>query len=316
MIARLDLRLSKDQVAAKGGGLTPLPVLRRWLARALRDAGVALCLHRVAEQRRPSDWQPAMCIAPAELDALIELLRSTRPRDAPRWLTVSFDDGYADAADYVALRSKRFPDVEFLLCVCPEKVEQRAGFRWDVAEGAMLRGAGAAEVRALLDAPADLLAENARGDLRAVAEHAAFRLADAGQLRALATLPNVALANHTNCHLRATALGLEELRLEYRRSDEAFSRLFGPPAHFAFPFGTPGHQFDARDVDQARAVRGDAVLWSTEPRPFERWERRPGAVLPRFPIDGRLSHRQLAAWIAIRATDYRVRGPKHRFPLS
>lgn len=297
-----------------GGGVVPLPVLRLWLSRSLRDAGVALCLHRVLEQRRPSDWQPAMCIPPAELDALVELLLSTRAPDAPRWLTVSFDDGYADAADYVSSRAPRFPAVEFLLCVCPEKVEQRAGFRWDVAEGALLRGAKADEVRALLEAPADLLAENRRGDLRAVGEHAGFRLAEVERLRALAGLRNVALANHTNCHLRATALSVEALRLEYRRSDEAFTRLFGAPQHFAFPYGTPGQQFDVRDVTEARAVRRDALLWSTEPRPFERWERRPGAVLPRFPIDGRRSHRQLAAWIAIRATDYRLRGPRHRFP--
>ena len=308
--------LSKDQVAAKGGGVVPLPVLRRWLSRSLRDAGVALCLHRVLEQRRPSDWQPAMCIPPAALDALIELLLATRAPEAPRWLTVSFDDGYADAADYVATRARRYPAVDFLLCVCPEKLEQGAGFRWDVAEGALLRGATAAEVQALLDAPVDLRAENARGDLRAAAEHASFRLADAAQLRALARLPNVALANHTNCHLRATALSLEDLRLEYRRSDEAFTRLFGPPAHFAFPYGTPGIQFDARDVGEARAARRGAMLWSTEPRPFEPWERRPGGVLPRFPVDGRLSPRELAAWIAIRSTDYRIRGPRHRFPPS
>ena len=302
------MQLSKDQVAAKTGGLVPPSLVRRALSRSLGDAEVALCLHRVLEARRPADRQPAMTMPPRELDALVEVLLSTRAPSAPRWLTVSFDDGYADAAEYVGSRAARFETVEFLLCVCPEKLEAPAGFRWDLAEAAR-----DGDVAALLDAPANLLAENAREDLRRVAAQPAFRLASAAQLRALAALPNVALGNHTNCHLKASSLSLEDVRSEYRRSDEAFTRLFGPAAHFAFPYGTPGHHFDARHVAEARAVRRDAVHWTTEPRPFERGERVPGAVLPRFPVDGRLSHRELAAWIAIRAADFRLRGTRHHF---
>ena len=56
---------------------------------------------------------------------------------------------------------------------------------------------------------------------------------------------------------------------------------------------------------------GDFTIWTTEARPFQLSERRPGGVLPRFPVDGQRNARQLAGWIAARSLDFRVRGPRN-----
>jgi hypothetical protein len=46
---------------------------------------------------------------------------------------------------------------------------------------------------------------------------------------------------------------------------------------------------------------GDFVLWSTEPRPFHAGERRAGALLPRFAVDGTRTWKETAAQIAVHA---------------
>jgi hypothetical protein len=60
----------------------------------------------------------------------------------------------------------------------------------------------------------------------------------------------------------------------------------------------------------------DCVQWSTEGRPFAPEERGPGAVLPRFPVDGRRSAHELLFWMAVSATKHRLRGSPHSYPRA
>lgn len=299
-------------LSTRAGRALPAPVLRRLAGRALHALNAALCLHRVARERRPTDWQPMLTSHPDELDAAVELLLESRPDARERWLTLSFDDGYADSAEYIATRAARYPQVQFAFFVCPEKLETRAGFRWDLAERALSRGASRDEAVALLHAPVDLATENQREDLRALGDDADFRLCTVDEVRALKRFPNVLVGNHTNVHLPATTLPEDVVREEYRRSLDAFTRLFGAPAEVAFPFGTPVKEFAAPHVAAWRAL-GGFVVWTTESRPFRPEERKPGAVLPRYAVDGRLSGAELVAWMAARAAKFSLRGTPHRF---
>jgi hypothetical protein len=300
------LPVSPDALAHLAGGALPALALRPLLATALDGLGCALCLHRM-QPRRPTDWQPGLSMPPAQLDALLELLLTARPGRAAGWLTVSFDDGYADSAEYVRTRAPRFPEVEFLFFVCPEKLEQRAGFRWDLAEQTLRAGAPLPAARALCDAPVDLTSENARADLRALCTQPDFQLATLDEVRELARLPNLTLGNHTNLHLSATSFADALVEADYRRSTQDFNRLFGLQAQFAFPYGTPRHHFAPRHVEALHAL-GDFTIWTTEARPYRLAERGPRAVLPRFPVNGSRSAKALAGWIAARSLDFRVRG--------
>ena len=238
---------------------------------SLDGLDLALCLHRVGD--RPHDW---LSIGSRELDALIELLRAARGASTAGHLTVTFDDGYDDAAEYVATRAPRYPDIEWLFFICPKPAEERGSFSWD--------------------------APRARGCELATLEH----------LRGLARLPNVSLGNHTNSHQRPNDLSDAELDFEYRKSVDDFERLFGEQQHFAFPFGSPGLQFSHRHVAKMRELR-PSVIWSTERRPYLAAECRPGAVLPRFAINGNWTHRQTAVWISMLALKFRCLGSPHRY---
>lgn len=222
----------------------------RTLSRALRAnlaaRRLALCFHRVGP---PSDklWMPA-----AEIDRLIGFLGDVAP------LTVCFDDGYRDGAEYVLSRAARFAQVEWLFFVCPRKTELRA--------------------------EADL--------------------AELDLCRAIQRLPNAALGNHTNRHERPT---LGRSADDFAESKRDFERLFGPQLHFAIPFGVPGVDFTRRHVEELRAL-GDFLIWSTEPRPFHARERRSGAVLPRFAVDGTRTWKETAVHIALHALRSRIAG--------
>ncbi len=313
MVRALARRLfSPDVAAAWAGQHLPSLALKPLLGESLRGLGVSLCLHRMADVDRPTDWQPGLNMPPAELDTLIELLLATRPGEASGWLTISFDDGYDDAARYIASRAPRFRDVEFMFFICPEKLENRSGFRWDAAEESMKSGTPRAAAMMLVDAPVNVTTENARAELKVLAEAPDYRLASLEAVRELARLPNVRLGNHTNLHLSATHVPTEQVREDYRRSTETFARLFGTQRDFAFPYGTPKYHFDQRHVDMLRAL-GNFTIWSTEARPYLLRERRPSAVLPRFPVNGRQSAHEIAGWLAVRSLNFRARGTKHVF---
>lgn len=237
---------------------------------ALGDLRLALCLHRVGEAAL--EWT----MPPAELDQLIELLVGSRSRKSEPWLTLTFDDGYADAVEYVHSRAGRYPQIEWLVFPCPMRAERRQAFHWDTGKPCQL-----ATVQAL---------------------------------NALKRLPNVTLGNHTNSHSVQTLLNPTEAEEEYVSSAADFRRLFGEsPLHFAFPFGTPQHEFEARHVELLRRLCPTTIIWSTERRPFRGEERRPGAVLPRFSIDSTWSYRQIALWICAHSVRFRLNGTPYRF---
>ncbi len=250
-----------ERVVLQAGSVLSDSQLRSLLGLVLGDLRVALCLHRV----RLRATAQTLSIAPDQLDRLIELLRASRALQDTPWLTVSFDDGYDDAAAYVASRAPMYSDVEWLLFVCPERSEKGIAFSWDERQG---------------------------------------ELTSVSTLQRLAQMPNVALGNHTNSHHKQTALSRREAEVEYQRSFERFSRLFGPQHHFAFPFGTPEHEFTAMHVGALRRI-SDWTLWSTERRPHAASERKPGAVLPRFPINGAWSYKQIALWMCVLTLRFR-----------
>lgn len=255
------------EVARVTGRLLKRTQLHPLLHRALSGQRVSLCMHRVHDHvRRPGEAMPDMSVDAAALDELIERLRETGLSS----LSVTFDDGYADAARYVESRAGRFADVQFLFFVCPSRLEQRTAFSWD------------------LDEQPDATADDER-----------FRLATEDECKALALLPNVRLGNHSNSHHRLSTLSDEALNAELKQSVADFNRLFGGAADFALPFGTPGVAFNEREV---RALRefGYANIWSTDPRPRTAADDQT-RVLPRYALDGTWTVGEMLAWIAVRA---------------
>jgi hypothetical protein len=283
--------LLRGSLFAAARQLSP-ELLTRWVRSTLGGRHLCLCLHRVASERRPGELLPQLTIAPELLDALIETLLSIGP-GGQRWLTVSFDDGYLDSARYLLSRAGRFPSVDWLYFVCPAKTESGIGFRWDLAELQAARG-HRVDLQQVLDE--DDPAENGRPELSAVARLPEFALADLETCREIARLSNAELGNHTNVHQRPSRLTPQRFLNEYRSSAADFERLFGTPRHFAFPFGVPGVDFSKEQVAALNEDR--CFLWSTEPRPFGSRERRPGAVIPRFAVDGTRNLQEQLFWIA------------------
>ncbi len=187
-----------NQLLSQAGAQLPRSMQRQIVGQSLGDFDVALCLHRVAEQRRPTDLQPAMTIAPNALDSLIEFLLSTRNKPKPGWLTVSFDDGYLDAANYIDDRAQRFRDVQFSFFVCPEKSHRQVGFRWDLAEEQVKQGVSPLQAASDMDQTLDLATENDRSDLTALAKLSEYALASIDRILALRRHPNVIIGNHFN----------------------------------------------------------------------------------------------------------------------
>lgn len=262
--------------------LVPLALLKRWLAWSTRDLCVALCFHRVSVQKRATDPQPDLTVAPELLDELLAFLTRSMPA-APAQLFFCFDDGYADAAQYVAARAPVHSSVQWLFFVCPEKTEKRAGFRWDLYEANAAAQSRRADLDSFLDQDLDIDTENRRPELQQIAQSATFPLATVSECAQLASFKNVSLGNHTNCHFRLTALPGDQAERELKASTADFERLWGRCRHFAFPFGAPVQDFTAdhvRIVNQARPV----LSWSTQQRPFRPAEIASGAVLPRFTV--------------------------------
>lgn len=287
-----------DHLAVATSRLLPEAQIWKLFEHSVSGLGVALCLHHVSRRHRDELTMPA-----SELDNFIEHAMQLERSASQRWLTVSFDDGYEDAWHYVVTRARRFPNVEYLLFVCPEKTESQTGFRWDL------------EV-VDHDSPRDSRVENHRADLKSVVHLSDAHLATVEQCRYVHLFENAQLGNHTNCHFAPTALPLPSALEELRRSHSDFERLFGPERHFAFPFGGCPSDFDDRHVASIRRA-SNAIIWSTVGRPHFLEQRQPGAVMPRFGVDGRWSASQLAFWIAMRSLRARARGltplcPAHR----
>jgi hypothetical protein len=309
------MKPSFDEMVEKSASVMPEAAVDELFRLWVGPLHVALCLHRVNfGPRRPNERFAELSIDAGQLDVFIERALSTRLHASDKWLVVSFDDGYEDAARYVRTRHRRFPQVEWLFFVCPEKLEKQAGFRWDWQEAALARGESI--TREGLVGPVDLATENDRPELQAVAREEAWKLVSVEACREVGKLPGVALGNHTNVHCNPLTMTLEQAREEYSRAHRDFERLFGPYAHFAFPFGSPEVEFSQPQVDMVRGLAGRSLIWSTEARPYAPEERQPGAVLPRFPVDGRKDANTLLLWVAARSLRFRLRGSRFRYPLT
>lgn len=283
------LGLDWNSLAVSSAKLLPDAQIWNLFRIAVSDLSVSLCLHHVSRRSRD-----ALTISAPELDSFVARASTIEHCGSRPWLTISFDDGYEDAWHYIMTRAPRFPSVEWLLFVCPTKIEQQSGFRWDL------------DVEDD-ESPCDLVMENQRDDLRSVVRLSDAHLATVAQCRLLQVLDNVHLGNHTNCHFRTASLPPEQAAAELVQSRADFQRIFGCERHFAFPFGGYGVDFDERHVEVLRRT-GDAVIWSTNGRPHLARHRMPGAVLPRFAVDGRWSASQIAFWIALRSLHARTRG--------
>jgi peptidoglycan/xylan/chitin deacetylase (PgdA/CDA1 family) len=259
----------------------------------------------VSRDRRAIDPLPELTVNPDILDELLAMLKDRRQR-APSQLFLCFDDGYADAAAYVAERAPLHPSVRWLFFVCPEKIERRAGFRWDLFETTADMPSDGAVLDVILKRDLDIANENQRPELQKLGDSEIFRLASVAQCAQLATIENVALGNHTNCHFRLTDLTLADAERELRNSTETFERLFGACRHLALPFGTPGDDFTDDHLRMATRIR-PLLCWSTQQRPFRPNELGTGAVVPRFTVYQFRNVKAMAAKICLLSTLFRLR---------
>lgn len=232
----------------------PLSVYRPMLRRAFADNMVTLCLHRVADRHRPTDPYPANTFVESELLVLLDLLY----HQLGSRLVVTFDDGYLDAIEFVASYAGRYPLAEFILFLCPEKLIQKRGYRWDLVE---LRNQPAAQL-AHIHTALDIRTENQRSDLQEVYQDPRFALASVARIGQVAQLANVKLGNHSNCHFNFAKLSTKDWQQELHNSFKLFEQHFGKTEHFAFPFGTPLRQFlpeQAKFIKECYGVK----VWST-----------------------------------------------------
>lgn len=247
------LRQAVALLKAVIAGCLPMALYRQLLPRAFAGKNIALCLHRVTDDRRSTDPYPDNTFIEHDLVALLDMLYAVLP---DKRLTITFDDGYEDATQFIHQYAERYPDANFLVFVCPEKVIQQAGFRWDLYE--VVGG----DFYSVLTAKQDIAAENQRRDLKDVCADPRFRMTSAEGLTALTRHSNVRLGNHSNCHFDFARLGDGEWQEEVARSFEDYDSLFGRTQDFAFPFGTPGRQFTP---EQARFIKEKygVNVWST-----------------------------------------------------
>jgi hypothetical protein len=283
-----------------------------WLARAygcaVGDLCIALCFHRVRMHRRPTDPLPSLTIEPAKVDALLRMMLPHHQRQRRSRLTISFDDGYADAIDYVEKKAPALPSVEWLVFVCPEKIARRVGFRWDGWELRRQRDPGVPTLRNALSAGGTAREENNNGWLQGLADQPAWQMISQDQLQRLATSGHVRIGNHSNSHLPAATLAREDLVADVQSADDMLAATVGAVEHFAFPFGYPGRHFGKPEVEALRTAFGDRpmILWSTETRPYRADERDAGAVLPRFVPDGTWSAKALVLWLTVQICRFRL----------
>ena len=300
MMGQAVLRL-KVELLTRGAQHIPWRLLRKLVAQTTGGMRVAFCLHRVRKTRRPNELLPSLSVTEAVLDEFIEQMRAARsPAEDPRWLTMAFDDGYRDAARYVASRANRYPDVEWLLFVCPHKVKERQGFRWDAYEKRSQEGTALPEYDAYVhELDTDYERELKRRDLRDVAGEDCYALATRQELLQAASFKNVNLGNHSNTHM-IDSLPLDQALRDLEESTRLFEEMFGPCRQFAFPFGVPGQHFRKPHVEYLRNLR-PVVMWTTEQKPYFPEQRRPGALLPRIVFDGEWSAKAMALWVVLRA---------------
>ena len=276
-------------------GIVPLR-LSRYLIKCCSSAvEVALCLHRVGKTRNLNTALPDLIICEEKLDKLLRNLAvafELRDQSKPV-LTVTFDDGYFDAYNFIFSRAKQYPQFNWIFFICPQKLLKRAGFRWDL----YARTFNGEDLDNFCFNNQNIKTENDRSDLKEVCASDIFSLASVADCRALIENPNVFLGNHTNCHFRTSCLSCDEARLEISESFADFAMLFGNCDHFAFPIGTPVKDFSKRDVDLVREVF-TGKIWSLEQNISSRSHDGTWGTFPRIGINGRLSLRAILFKIA------------------
>lgn len=286
---------------------------------------LALCLHRVCETRRTTDPYPANTIEKAKLLHMLSLV-SAFHRQGPSRLTLSFDDGYADAVEFVRTEAPRYPQIEWIVFICPIKSEKRIGFRWDRFELAQHGDQDAVlrRVKSQMDPgsfPPSIQGESLyqhinKGldpgldaidpSLRIFPDLDPFRLSSLAELKALLEIPAVRLGNHSNTHLRLSTLSDSQANREIQDSLAAMQRLFAPTQDFAIPFGTPARDYLPPHIELLRR-NGVRSIWTTYSAPFWPRESRAGAVLPRFVIIGTWSYKRILLYIALTSFAHRYR---------
>lgn len=281
--------------------LIPTWILGIFFRRSTQNLSLAFCLHRISSAQRPGNAVPATTTAPEIVDGFLAFIERYAPhsKGGPR-ITLGFDDGYHDSAEYIASRAPLHPSVEWIFFVCPEKIVKRAAFRWDAYEILQKQGMAAADLVAFAGAAVDEAQENQRADLLHAATLPEFRLATVDDCRALTHLPNVKLGNHTNLHMPLTSFSENGALAEIRRSMESFGALFGPCKQFAFPFGVPHLHWRPNHAQFIRSNYG-AQMWSTREAPYTSSARAAGDVLPRFVFDTRWTAKSLALWVCWRS---------------
>lgn len=247
------LRQMVSMVKAAIAKSVPMALYRRLLPVAFADKSIALCLHRVTDARRATDPYPDNTFLEHDLVALLDMLYEVLPDQR---LIITFDDGYEDATQFIHQYAHRYANARFIVFICPEKVIQQAGFRWDLYE--VVGG----DFYSVLSAKQNISEENQRRDLKDVGADPRFRMTSADGLTALTQYRNVSLGNHSNCHFNFARLADGDWQKEVERSFEDFDSLFGRTLDFAFPFGTPGRQFTAEQAQFIKEHYGVNV-WST-----------------------------------------------------
>ncbi len=255
-----------------------VPLVTRILA---RDIDVAAAFHQIIDQRRPHEGAGFCNHLRSDFVETVAFLDSLQQPSTDVWVT--FDDGYAKAAEALENVAPQFPSMRFVFFVCPEKTSKKVGFRWDAWERLHEKNGPVPEFDDFDSEPATA-EENSRLDLLESAKDERFLLASEEQCRSLQRHPNVYLGNHTNRHFALSSLSDAEAVEEIRESHEQFRALFGDSEHFAFPYGTPGVSYNESHVAMVRSL-GYRYVWSTEGSSFRRGSEA-SAVLPRIPMNG------------------------------
>lgn len=148
-------------------------------------------------------------------------------RRLPFQVNITFDDGYHDSYAFVKQYAPCFPQFNWYFFFSPEKALSGQSYAWDVRPQ---------------------------------------RMATHAELLALAKSHAVILGNHTNSHLRQASLSDAQWLAEYEQSLALYEQHFGVCRHLAFPYGTPGVDFDNRVVEFLRTHHSKIQMWSTEAR--------------------------------------------------
>ncbi len=102
-------------------------------------------------------------------------------------------------------------------------------------------------------------------------------------------------------------MSTEDVPQELSTSKERFTELFGPPKHFAFPYGTPNLFVLDRDIEIAKETHA-ATTWTVDVHPYRATEAVHGAVLPRFAWNSLdMSAEGMALYIAMKCAALRTR---------